>query len=220
MEGLVIVSSILLAFAIDAAWDARQENRFRDDLLAGLRTEFAANRDQLATAGVNAARIRDSFAGLRSGAHDPGSVPVDSMRRMAGRALVTVEFRPQLSAYRSAVASGGPRLIRRPELWRALSRFNQAYDYYAEHNRLYREIYFLGPVRDIRREIGTIRALYAEASELPPPLVLDDSAYLDFVSRRDVLSNVEGAYYASIAVSDGIQWMARQADSVLAALER
>ena len=68
-EGLVIVASILLAFAIDAAWDGYQERRFRDELVAGLRAEFTSNRERLDSAIADAA------------AWEPGTVPVDSMRR-------------------------------------------------------------------------------------------------------------------------------------------
>lgn len=42
-NGAGIVLSILLAFAIDAAWDARGDRLRRDSLLDGLRQEFAEN---------------------------------------------------------------------------------------------------------------------------------------------------------------------------------
>jgi hypothetical protein len=45
-EGAVIVASILLAFAIDAAWDARTERLRRDALLAALEREMAIASDE------------------------------------------------------------------------------------------------------------------------------------------------------------------------------
>jgi hypothetical protein len=48
MEALVIVGSILLAFAIDAAWDARQEREELREVLEGLRTELVENRELIA----------------------------------------------------------------------------------------------------------------------------------------------------------------------------
>jgi len=47
VEALVIVMSILLAFGIDAWWDARQERREEAEILAGLHREFSDNRDAL-----------------------------------------------------------------------------------------------------------------------------------------------------------------------------
>ena len=46
-EGLVIVASILLAFAIDAWWDERKERIEEEAILAGLDKEFRANRATL-----------------------------------------------------------------------------------------------------------------------------------------------------------------------------
>jgi len=45
-EGALIVASILLAFAIDAAWDERTERRRRDALLAALEREMAIASDE------------------------------------------------------------------------------------------------------------------------------------------------------------------------------
>ena len=47
VETLVIVSSILLAFGIDAWWDDRKDRVAETEILAGLHREFASYRDQL-----------------------------------------------------------------------------------------------------------------------------------------------------------------------------
>jgi hypothetical protein len=47
LEGLVIVVSILLAFALDAAWDNRQEGIRRDEYLRVLEDEFLAAADEM-----------------------------------------------------------------------------------------------------------------------------------------------------------------------------
>ena len=47
VEALVIITSILLAFGIDAWWDTRQERVEESEILAGLHREFAGNRDAL-----------------------------------------------------------------------------------------------------------------------------------------------------------------------------
>lgn len=47
VEGIVIVLSILLAFAIDAWWDERQERIEEADILLGLQHEFVGNREEL-----------------------------------------------------------------------------------------------------------------------------------------------------------------------------
>jgi len=47
VEALVIVSSILLAFGIDAWWDDRKDRVAEAEILAGLHREFAGYRDHL-----------------------------------------------------------------------------------------------------------------------------------------------------------------------------
>ena len=47
LEGLVIVVSILLAFALDAAWDDRQQNIRRDEYLSVLEDEFRAAAEEM-----------------------------------------------------------------------------------------------------------------------------------------------------------------------------
>jgi len=47
VEAFVILSSILLAFGIDAWWDERKERVEETEILAGLHREFAGYRDEL-----------------------------------------------------------------------------------------------------------------------------------------------------------------------------
>lgn len=73
-EGLVIVASILVAFAIDAWWDGRQEDRARHALLAALRQDAALIQREID-------RVRE---GLTPGFH-------------AHRAFLALEEEPGLS---------------------------------------------------------------------------------------------------------------------------
>ena len=47
VEGLVIVGSILLAFAIDAGWDAHRQRADEQAVLASLEAEFVSNLETL-----------------------------------------------------------------------------------------------------------------------------------------------------------------------------
>ena len=46
-QALAIVASILVAFAIDAWWEERQEERWQTEQLVSLRDEFVTNREEL-----------------------------------------------------------------------------------------------------------------------------------------------------------------------------
>lgn len=60
LEGLVIVVSILLAFALDAAWDDRRENIRREEYLRVLEDEFRAAAEEMQE------QIRDHERQVRS----------------------------------------------------------------------------------------------------------------------------------------------------------
>lgn len=71
VEGLVIVASILLAFAVDALWDRHQERERRLEYLAALEGEFIAARaeitEQIADHRAQLTAVDELLAGLAGG---------------------------------------------------------------------------------------------------------------------------------------------------------
>lgn len=70
MEAFVIVSSILLAFGIDAGWDARQERQEEAEILAGLEREFTGYRDQVQGGLAQQVEMLDAMATILSAIHE------------------------------------------------------------------------------------------------------------------------------------------------------
>jgi hypothetical protein len=66
-ESIAIIASILIAFAIDAAWDSHQERQELSGLLLGLRTEAVANRDRAATSMLETDEAIGRLMRFRSG---------------------------------------------------------------------------------------------------------------------------------------------------------
>ena len=69
-EAIAIVASILLAFAIDAAWDERNERMEEKEVLRSLQLEFEANRDEAANVVLTHERALRYGAELMSLARD------------------------------------------------------------------------------------------------------------------------------------------------------
>ncbi len=92
VEGGLIVASILLAFAIDAAWDSRREQQRKDALLSALAREMAlaaTERDRVARFHETG---RDAAAALLS--LDPGernATRVDSLLQDAYNSTATFD---------------------------------------------------------------------------------------------------------------------------------
>jgi len=81
VEAVVIVTSILLAFAIDAWWDERQERIEEAEILLGLESEFSRYRDDLEKSIEYHANVRllteELMAATRRGSWDSGTQSID-----------------------------------------------------------------------------------------------------------------------------------------------
>jgi len=81
VEAVVIVASILLAFAIDAWWDERQERIEETEILLGLQSEFSRYRDDLDTSIEYHANVRllteELMASTRRGSWDSKTLSID-----------------------------------------------------------------------------------------------------------------------------------------------
>ena len=105
-EGAVIVASILLAFAIQAWWEGRQDIRLEADAIATLHAEL-----DLIEGLLDNADRRDSIVGanaqiLIGAMSDPSSVTADSLTAAIGLVTLTHHTDVALTAYDLLVNSG------------------------------------------------------------------------------------------------------------------
>jgi hypothetical protein len=122
-EGLAIVVSILLAFAIDAWWEERQEQEDASVAISGLLSEFQENLRQLRVErGSHQASLHSTLALLNMMGPNPDRQP--ELTRFAPLLLSCVtnaNFLPRLGTLNSLIASGRLRLIEDPELRQLLT---------------------------------------------------------------------------------------------------
>jgi hypothetical protein len=113
-EGVAIIVSILIAFGIDAWWDARQDREREVTLLASLRSEFAYNLDELDRLASWHARTSEYANRLlhlsRADSLDPNPLAMDSLILLA--LVQPGSYNPRQGAVTALVASGDLRLIR------------------------------------------------------------------------------------------------------------
>jgi hypothetical protein len=134
-EGAIIVVSILLAFAIDAAWESRQAARWRQETLADLGVEARANteaiRDFIALyeAAVEAAERVYSSQGSLEG------LPSDSLARVFLLSVFVPTFDPDDAALMALVRSGQLDRIEDRELRRSIARLMDLAEDLAENRR-------------------------------------------------------------------------------------
>jgi hypothetical protein len=124
VEGVVIVASILLAFALDAWWDSRGQRQDEAQVLESLHSDFRAAGSQLdryliihrATLGsteeiLSAARV----------AHSAGDAEVEVATVDLARTLIGPTFDARLGTLDGLLASGGLVILRSEDLRKRLS---------------------------------------------------------------------------------------------------
>ncbi len=95
IEAFVIVGSILLAFAIDAAWDKRLKSADESVLLESIRTDMLSNRAEIErVVGINRRNIRSYVAFIGSSPTELGTLEADSAVVLLQGLLPTALFTP------------------------------------------------------------------------------------------------------------------------------
>jgi len=139
-EAALIVGSILLAFAIDAGWDWRQERAEERELLAALHTEYTTNMER---AGYVRDRYLEAWALLdRFFAMTPDEIR--DMSRSARGDLVSAFCAPRSfdgvhGTTDLVIGSGKLELLRDPELRKALSTYRHVLQDSEEDHLILRE---------------------------------------------------------------------------------
>ena len=165
IEGLVIVVSILLAFGIDAWWDGRQEEASRVHLLSILQSDFTATRQLLESSIRRAEETVNRSRGFAEWTANDLDLSRDSVQSLAAGIFRGIPFQPAIPHYEAAIASGEIARIDSDTLLVALNRFERGLASYEQHNVLSGEIFYWGPIHDLRMAFGSQRA-FLEAGEL------------------------------------------------------
>jgi hypothetical protein len=139
-EGLVIIVSILLAFSIDAWWDARGEARDVREELALLAHQMEANRGRLAEITDGLERVTSSADALVDAIQpEPTLLSQDSLFRLVGRTLTFPDPAVESAALESILGGAQARGVGGGILRDHLLSFRADLDYLEDNFPLLRE---------------------------------------------------------------------------------
>ena len=150
-EAVLIVASILLAFAIDAWWEGQQEDEQRLELLRALRADLVATSVDLDAAIAQGDSMVDRSGGFLRAVRSDALIEADSLRFLFEGVGDAPFFEPTLPSYRTAVATGTIELVRSGELVAALADLDLAHEIYQLHLGVSADLFYLGPIHDLRR---------------------------------------------------------------------
>ena len=108
VEALVVVASILLAFAIDASWNERQRLTDERELLSAVVQEMVNNREAIRQARQARDILDARVERFLTSADDEltGQLPDSIVALVQGMAAFIRLYQPQIGAVRALLASG------------------------------------------------------------------------------------------------------------------
>lgn len=206
-EGVVIVGSILLAFAIDAGWDTRQDREREHEYLDALHREFLILRDELqedqdvreSMMGAAVALVEEPFTATPA--------PRDSILRWLGLLQRVRGFFPSNAVYDDLIASGATSLLRSNDLRAALGAYDQSRDRLILVEEMSRSTWFegLGPYLIEHTDLISQTAAFTEAlpvrSTGDPRGILSDRKFRNLVSQRWVFVRLAHSWGNSVEAS-------------------
>jgi hypothetical protein len=219
IEGIVIVVSILAAFGIDAAWDARQERVRRAKLIEALQLDLRTTQERLASSRARGDSLTARAAAFLQAIESQEPLPIDSLRYLAGGAFTSFLFYPALSSYEAAVATGDLRLVQTSSLLDAITDFRQFQGFFEEHVRINNDIYYVGSSWELRRAVGSQGVIEGNAWGPPAALRMSDDEYREWMRRPEVYAGVENATTAHRNMIFGLRGMDRAVSRALREIE-
>lgn len=140
-EGAAIVASILLAFAIDAWWQQRNEDDLRNTLLEGLHDDFQASQAHVSQWLAGNELMDKALTAFRDElATTPIDSEIDVPLEWVIAAIGAPTYSPTESTLQAAISSGQIELIRNIELRTQLAEWRQELDDTQEDELLIRQI--------------------------------------------------------------------------------
>ena len=130
LEGVAVILGILIAFGIDAAWDARQESRRVAAYLVSLDDELAENATQIRVHldSLAATRARTEQYIVALAARSDDAALIDSIPAMV-RDMPLADERPLSRSAFDDLISGGLQLIDDASIRRAILRYGQLLEF-------------------------------------------------------------------------------------------
>jgi hypothetical protein len=129
IEAASVLTGVLMAFWIDAAWDNRKDRRRERGYLQALVAELATNRDRFSRyRELLDGQIQTNDRALRTIVFAEGPVPPELVRNWLRTTAALFLELPEQAALSDILSSGGISFIEDPAVRRLISRYSDALD--------------------------------------------------------------------------------------------
>jgi hypothetical protein len=219
LEGLVVVASILIAFALDAWWSQRAEERTEAAHLRALRTDFQANVARLQSLIAREEATADASRRLLVVASTPRMPSAeDSLANLLGRVLNSGRFDPVMGAYEAVVSSGGLAQVQDDSLRLALADFASLVQ--GRYTERYSDELYFDFVRSFTGRLGLSSAVLALDPSQTGRAVSSAGYNLQLLSDPKFHEHLALRYFAERDVASAYRGLLGKAERVLMLTEQ
>lgn len=220
LEGTAIIVSILLAFAIDAWWQDRQDVSKRQKLVAALKTDFETTQGRLVESIEHADELIErgtTFLGILD---NQDSYSLEELGYLVSCVSYGIFFKESLIAYDSAVATGSIQLVANSNVVEAIARFSESLEIYRVSDEFQGSVFFLGSIWQLRREIGSSTILSYDPDEDLGRLQLSETELRELYASKLVYASVQNVTLVNLNKRRALEEMQTASRDILTALDR
>ncbi|WP_163322634.1 DUF6090 family protein [Draconibacterium mangrovi] len=227
-EILLVVIGILIAVQVNNWNEQRKQAKERKALIQSLISDFTATRLRIESIQSEIEQsIQRTSRFLSLSYTNNTNVSVDSLQYYLSGAFVMPPFEPILTSYNQAVSTGKIGLIQNKKFLDDMSKFLITYSWHKHTVDLSGEIFYLGSIWEIRKQIGNLASLAGESRSyngtrkiVSEAYKLSDEEYRAFIKKPEVfaaIDNMQTIYYNILENSES---MDKEAEILIEELEQ
>lgn len=219
-EILLVMIGILLALKVNNWNENQKSNRQKNQLVKDLLVELNNTNSKiestitLAEAKANACNLY--FSLLTSKDY---SESADSLSKLLDEILAGAPYDLELPSYQEAQSTGKMNLLNSKDILYGYSNLLTAAQGFKLHRTVGLEMWYKGPMWEMRSKVGGRTVLTDRDSNLPENLRLSDQAYLSFLTQASTYAAIENSCYMNLNMKDYLQRMSNSAKDLIKLLE-
>jgi hypothetical protein len=227
-EILLVVIGILIALQVNNWNDKRKKENERKMLIESLISDFKTTRERIASSdAIFEQSIQRTSRFLSLSYTDNTEVSVDSLQYYLAGAFNMPTFEPMLTTYNQAVSTGQIALIKNKEFLDDMSKFLALSGRHKHETDLSGEIFYLGSIWEIRKEIGnlvsisgTSRSFNGTRKIVPEAYHLTDKEFRAFIKKPQVFAAIDNMQTVYYNIHQNLEAMNKEAELIIDELEK
>ena len=226
-EIILVVLGILIALQVNNWNEQRKKDQDRKELVNSLISDFKATRQRIAFIENHFNdNINRTSKFLSLSYTDNKNVSVDSLQYYLSGAFNMLPFEPILTSYNQAVSTGNIGLIENKQFLDHISKFLANYSWHKQTVYLSGEIFYLGSIWEIRKEIGNLTSLAGKGRAFNGSRIivsdaykLTDEEFRNYIRRPEVFAAIDNFQTIFYNLKDNLIDMDDDAVQIIEELE-